>query len=286
MMDNVILKDSGGMEGLTFKAFAVTNEIDLNKIAIECGIPKKYTWEEPLILQDDVLGRILNKETGKDEKVLVFSFGSFVYINSTPEHIARFLGYLKKIKGDMELRNFERYSDDYALHIEAEKETELTDEYVVASEYQIFYPELISTVLAKSVALERTEEQLGKILDNLESKIENLEKGKMNIGNKELARTTSRIVRHEYNTIAYIMILDKPDITWINSEAEEFYSMMSEFFELNDRYEIIKRKTEILKSIIDGLGSISHSIRGLFVEWVIVGLIVIEVILMIWDMIL
>lgn len=95
---------------------------------------------------------------------------------------------------------------------------------------------------------------------------------------------TSKIVRHEYNTIAYIMILDKPDITWINSEASVFYDSMAEFFELNDRYEVIKSKTEILKSIIDGLGTISRSISGLFVEWVIVILIVVEVLLMVLDL--
>ena len=80
------------------------------------------------------------------------------------------------------------------------------------------------------------------------------------------------------------MILDKPDITWTNSEAAAFYEGMSEFFELNDRYEVIRSKTEILRNIIEGLSSISHSIRGLFVEWVIVVLIVFEVVLMILDL--
>ena len=124
-------------------------------------------------------------------------------------------------------------------------------------------------IIAKSVALERIEEKLGKILDDLEFKIDSLEKGRLGIGNRELARTTSRIVRHEYNTIAYVMILDKPDITWTNSEVAAFYEGMSEFFELNDRYEVIRSKTEILRNIIEGLSSISHSIRGLFVEWVV-----------------
>ena len=131
-------------------------------------------------------------------------------------------------------------------------------------------------IIAKSVALERIEEKLGKILDDLEFKIDSLEKGRLGIGNRELARTTSRIVRHEYNTIAYVMILDKPDITWTNSEAAAFYEGMSEFFELNDRYEVIRSKTEILRNIIEGLSSISHSIRGLFVEWVIVVLMILD----------
>jgi len=62
--------------------------------------------------------------------------------------------------------------------------------------------------------------------------IDKLEKGKLNVGNKEIAKTTSKIVRHEYNTIAYIMILDKPDITWTNSDAKNLYDMMSEFSNL------------------------------------------------------
>jgi len=273
------------MNDLKFKAYAVTNEIDLNKIAVECNIRKKYTWEEPLLLQDEVLRKIIGEEPGIEEKILVFSFGSIVFINSNKPHTELLMRYLKRIKPDIDIGRYDRFQEDYVLHPVEGEEIELTDRYVQIPNMALFHPQLISMVIAKSVALERIEEQLSKILDDLESKIDNLEKGKLNIGNKELAKTTSRIVRHEYNTIAYIMILDKPDITWINSEAADFYEKMSDFFELNDRYEVIKSKTEILKSIIDGFASISHSIRGLFVEWVIVLLIVVEVLLMVLDLI-
>ncbi len=274
------------MNNLEFKTYAVTNEIDLNKIAVECNIKKKYTWEEPLILQDAVLERILGGNVGEHEKILVFSFGSIVFVNSDITHTDKFMKYLKTIKPDIDIEHYDRFHDDYALLLKEGEEVDFTDEYVQVPNNELFYPELVSIVIAKSVALERIEEQLGKIIDNIEPKIDNLEKGKLNIGNKELAKTTSRIVRHEYNTIAYIMILDKPDITWVNSEAFDFYEKMSEFFELNDRYEVIKSKTEILKSIVDGLGDISHSIRGLLLEWIVIILIVIEVVLMSLDLIM
>lgn len=273
------------MNDLRFKTYAITNEIDLNKIAVKCNIKKKYTWEEPLILQDVVLEKILEEKTYESEKVLVFSFGSIVFVNSDKNHTDMFMKYIKTIKPDIDIGRYDRFQDDYALHFTEGEELDFTDKYVQIPSRELFYPELVSMIIAKSVALERIEEQLGKILDNIESKIENLEKGKLNIGNKELAKTTSRIVRHEYNTIAYIMILDKPDITWTNSDAAQFYEQMSEFFELNDRYEVIKSKTEILKSIVDGLADISSSIRGLFLEWIVIILIVMEVILMFLDLI-
>lgn len=268
------------MRDLTFKAFAITHEIDLNKIAVHCGIPKKFTWEEPLILKGEILKSILLRNVDETQMVLVFSFGSIVFINhSTPDEITALLRYLYTFEPDIDVKNASRYSDDYSLHLKGTETIELTDEYVVVPEYESYYPELISTVLAKSVALEKTEEQLGQINDKLETMIDRLEKGKLRIGNKELARTTAKIIRHEYNTLAYIMILDKPDITWTSSTAGEFYDRMLEFFELNDRYKILKSKTEILYNIMDGFSTISHSIRGLFVEWIIVILILFEIVL-------
>lgn len=70
---------------MVFKAYAVTNEIDLNKIAAKCNIPKKYTWEEPLVLNENVLSSIFNKDVPEGQKILVFSFGSIVFINSPSE---------------------------------------------------------------------------------------------------------------------------------------------------------------------------------------------------------
>ncbi|MEO2076364.1 MAG: RMD1 family protein [Bacillus sp. (in: firmicutes)] len=268
------------MEAITFKAFAISNEIDLNQIAIHCGIPKKFTWEQPLFLREQILESILDKKINEAQMVLIFSFGSIVFINhSEAEEIAQVLKFLYSFEPDIDLKNIEKYSDDYCLHINEAQLVELTDEYVVVPVYESFYPELISTVLAKSVALEKTEEQLGKIHDKLETMIDRLEKGRLRIGNKELARTTAKIVRHEYNTLAYIMILDKPDITWSSSTANEFYDRMTDFFELNDRYKILKSKTEILYNIMDGFSTIIHSIRGLFVEWIIVILILVEIFL-------
>ncbi|NHW36675.1 RMD1 family protein [Paenibacillus aceris] len=274
------------MKDITFKAMAITNEIDLNKIAIHCGIPKKYTWEQPLILRGDILNSILQKDTNALQQVMVFSFGSVVFVNHTHlDEITVFLKFIQTFEPDIDLQPPDKYMDDYSLHIEEIESMELTDKYVVVSEFEFFYPELISTVLAKSVALEKIEEHLGEIHDGLEMMIERLEKGKLRVGNKELARTTAKIVRHEYNTLAYIMILDKPDLTWSNSTASEFYDGMMGFFELNDRYKILKSKTDILYHILEGFSNISHSIRGLFVEWIVVILIVIEVVLTILQII-
>ncbi|TBL68325.1 RMD1 family protein [Paenibacillus thalictri] len=269
------------MNNITFKALAIAVEIDLNKIAIHCGIPKKYTWEQPLIIRNNILNSIYQTPAVDDfQQVMVFSFGSVVFVNhENMGQIETFLKFLQNFEHDINLQQADHYRDDYNLQIAAVEGMELTDEYVVVAEYEHFLPELISTILAKSVALEKSEEQLSKIQDHLELMIERLEKGKLRVSNKELAKTTARILRHEFNTLAYIMILDKPEITWTHSSASEFYDAMMNFFELNDRYKILKSKTDTLYHVTEGFSDISHFNRGLFVEWIIVILIVIEVVI-------
>lgn len=274
-------------ETMKFRAYAITNEIDLNKIAARCGIPKKYTWEEPLILRTETLAGILGTTPESDRMVFIFAFGSVVFINTPPQDEKTVIEYLKTIKPDIAAQNYERYSDDYELRANSENQTEplfFTDQYASVPCFEAYQPELISIVIAKSVALEKTEVQMEKILDLLEDMIERLEKAKLKISDRELAETTAQIIRHEYNTIAYIMILDKPDITWTHGDAAQFYDQMSDFFELNDRYVILKQKTDILNVILDNFSSISHSNRGLFIEWLIVILILAELFLMVVDL--
>jgi uncharacterized Rmd1/YagE family protein len=274
------------MADMIFKAFAVAYEIDLNKIAVACNIRKKYTWEEPLILQGDLLEKIFNQTCPPDKMVLVFSFGSVVFINISAAEIDIFFEYLHHFQPAIDLQNIKVYSDDYELKIGDSPKLQCTDQYVIIPTYADFYPELISTVIAKSVALERIEEQTELILDKVEGVIERLEKGKLGISDREIARATAQILRHDYNTIAYIMILDKPDSTWIHSSAGIFYDQMADFFELNDRYEILQHKTAILKSTLDGFTSVSHSIRMFRLEWAVVILFIVEVLMMAFEYLL
>lgn len=272
------------MINLKFKAYAVVNEIDLNKIAVKCGIPKKYTWEEPLVLQGELLQLIFGEKFTDDQKIMVFYFGSIVLVNVHERNMPKLLEYIRNMEHDFDSKGWGTYTDDYEMRVGTADKPEINDAFAVVPKYEIFYADLVAIVIAKSVAMEKSEFQLGKILDKLEAMIDRLERGKLRIGDRELARTTARVARHQYNTINYIMILDKPDVTWSNSDAAFFYDKMSDFFELHDRYAILTKKTDVLNNIISGFSSISHSIRGMFVEWVIVLLIVAEVILMVADL--
>jgi uncharacterized Rmd1/YagE family protein len=275
------------MRKLILKAYCISKELDLNKIAVLTGNKKKYTWEEPLIMEKALLSEIIEADMQEDARVLLFSFGSVVFLDiDNASYILKLITYLNKHLLGINMDDFVRYSDEYGIHIYGKEKIEITDEYINVNVLEDYMPELISTVIAKSVALERTEEQLVPIIDSIENVIEKLEDGKLGISSRKHARIAAKLVKHEYNIISYIMILDKPDIAWVKSEAGELYDQMAEFFELNDRYEILKKKTESIKSIIDNFSSISNTMRGLFVEWVIVALIMFEIMITIFEKIM
>ena len=98
------------MKEITFKAFAITHEIDLNKIAIHCGIPKKFTWEQPFILKGEILELILFKEVDESQMVLVFSFGSIVFTNHTHvDEIKSLLRYIHSFEPDFDIEQADIY---------------------------------------------------------------------------------------------------------------------------------------------------------------------------------
>jgi uncharacterized Rmd1/YagE family protein len=273
---------------MKIKAYAVSKEIDLNIIAQECGIRKKYTWEEPLILTELLLQKIFHEAHLHEKSAFIFSFGAVVSINFTPDEDNQLIQYLKGFEKDINMSNWRRFNDDYEIVIDDTLPDEtpfvFTDEQLFVKIYDPAYLELAATVIAKSVALESVEEHLKSILDKIEVRVDRLEKGKLRLSDRKLAKTISQVLHHEYSSIAYIMILDKPDSTWESHLNNLLYDQMAEFFELSDRYEIMKSKTDIINSIIDGFATISHSMRGAFIEWLIVVLIVAEVILMILDL--
>jgi uncharacterized Rmd1/YagE family protein len=201
------------MKTYDFKSTVVANEINLNVIAAHFGISKKFKWEEPLVLGEKNLeGIILQPE---NKFVYIFYFGTIVFINLVHHEMQDILNYLKSIKDDYTgIAPFE-YIDDFKLvvadDIKPEKgekiEFEISYDYASISKLNNYVIDIISTVLAKSVALEMVEHDIGILIDEIEKLIEFLDKGRLEFSDKQLAKLSSKILRYKYDTISYVYSL-------------------------------------------------------------------------------
>lgn len=269
------------MKLYTFNAFAFVGELDLNRLALKLGLSRKYRWDEPMKLNPVTFSLASDSDT---ESVYLFYFGGVVFINCSGDIIARFLDgmptYADHLKGQPQLP----YREEYRLEIDSEREAAITNDCAVMPRYSLAFMDIICFVIAKSVALERIEERIDVVFDEVEGLIANLGKGTLELPDRDMARLASSILSFKFTSIAHIMVLDKPDITWDNPEADRLYLTMASLFELNQRYQEIKHKSETLLDMTDVFTSLSHARRSARLEWIIIILIAIEIVLYVLEL--
>jgi required for meiotic nuclear division protein 1 len=269
------------MESYSFNAFAFGGELDLNRLAVVLGISRKYRWEEPMKLNPVTFTPAVDSDV---ERVYLFYFGCVVFSNCSGDLIARFLDGLKRHVDIVKIPPQLAFREEYQLEVDAAREPAITNDYAVMPSYSQAFTDIICFVIAKSVALERIEERVDAVFDEVEVLIANLGKGTMELPDRVMAKLASSILSFKFTSIAHIMVLDKPDITWDDPEADRLYLTMARLFELNPRYQEIKHKSETLLDMTDVFSNISHARRSARLEWIIIVLIVIEIILFVLEM--
>ncbi len=266
-----------------FKAAAVTNEIGLNAVAAHFGIRRKYRWEDSLALGESALQGVVLDPAGK--AVHLFSFGSVVFVNCQHHEMMDVIRYLAQV--EKSLANVGRfdYTDDYRIEAAADgEEPSVNNDCLAVRREEGYQREIVATVLAKSVALERTETGTNALLDEIEDFVAYLGQGRLTASDEQLARMSARILGFRLSTLSYIMLLDKPDITWVNEEAAALYDELGALFELADRFESIRHKTDALMDITTVFAGLAHAKRGTRLEWAVIILIAIEIVLSLADM--
>jgi len=266
------------MELYDFKAFAFQGELDLNRLAAGMGIARKYRWEEPMLLSPGNLTP-LSAERSESSQVCLYFFGGKVFINCGENDIRCFFKRMERHSADFgNLRNA-RCSEQYSLTIKPGTEYAITDNSAIMPCYVPVFIDIICFVIAKSVALERIEEKIGPVLDEMEDFITLLGKGKLRIPDRKFALLASRILDFKYRSLAHVMVLDKPDVTLDNPKADRLYLTMANLFELNQRYAEIRHKSETLLDMTGVFSSLSHASRAAQLELVIIILIFIEIVI-------
>lgn len=277
------------MQTYEFRASAFSSEISLSQIANHFVINKKYKWEEPLILDEKYLKGIIPHPENK--YAYIFHFGSIVAVNLTLHEISDILMYLKKIDKNLNADVSIGYVDDYRLQIDENLNTELIEDgnfemnydYVVIKNLEKFHMNIMATILAKSVALKKTESEIDNVLDDLENVIGYLDKGHLKLSDKNLSKMSGKVLRFKYSTLSNLMLLEKPDSAWKHEEAELFFTSLSELFEIKYRYDRLRHKTEVLMDITEVFSGLTHAKRGNKLEWLVIILILIELILSVID---
>lgn len=269
------------MSTVSFKAVSLCNEINLNKVGEHFGLKKKFEWEDFVRLSAGQLKGILKEPETKT--IMLFAFGSIVFVNMLHHEIVDAIRYLSTIEPRLENTNFD-FQDDYTLLFDESSDQipnieSYTNESLTVKSFAFYQMEIVSMVLAKSVALEKIESDIETLLDVIETVMERLQRGNLTFKDRNTAKISARILGFKYNTLSSIMILDKPDITWNNSSAEMLYQNLAHLFELEERYNKVQQKSNTLMDIVQVFSSLTQHRKSNFLEWIIIVLILFEIIM-------
>jgi uncharacterized Rmd1/YagE family protein len=268
------------MNQYILKAFVVAPEINLLNVALHFGIRRTLKWDDSVKLTENNLRGIINDT--REKRVYIYPFGSVVFVNFQEHEKADMLKYLKRIEKGVNLGAHE-FFDEYTIEVVSVPEKEPTFEYMQVREYADYLLEVVATILAKSIALDRTEHAIDILLDKTESVVANLRNGHLNTSDSELAKMAANVLEFKLDTVSFVAILDKPEVTWDNEAAGELFDRLSKTFELDERYQKSYSKLETLKDITEVFTALSHAKRGNRLEWMIIILIAVELLVSLFD---
>lgn len=268
------------MEVLQVRAFWLCNEIGLDALAKHFGIARRSRWEDLLSLEPENLTGVLSEPVGK--RIHLFPFGCIVTFGMAHHEVIDLIGYLRRVEPRLQDPQGS-FQDDILLEMGAPR-LSIRDDRIAVPVLEDWLPGILSTVLSKSVALERVEAEVERLLDESEPVVRDLSSGKVSPSDAKISSLAGQILSFRLDTVAYIQLLDKPDATWDNPGAEELYGRLSQFFELQDRYDKIQAKSGVLMDLTEVVATYAHHHRDARLEWAIILLIVFEIALSLLQM--
>lgn len=266
------------MSNYSFRAKAICSEFNIVNIAKHYNITKKVKWEEPLIIKGELLNNIKDYE---DKRVYLYYFGTAVFINFNPDEIESYIEQIKSIPNSIKSINTDmKYEciEEYKIIEDINSDEQIDFDDYITRKAQNYHFDMIALVLAKSVALEVIETRVDIVFDDIEQIIREMKMGKLSINEKKSVSLIGKILSFKHTTISYIMLLDKPAVTWKDQDAGIFFNDLADLFELDDRHEKLNAKIETLLNTTEIFADLSHSKKSTYLEVIVILLILVEVI--------
>ncbi len=279
------------MEKIEIAAYNVAKEIDLYRLSKRIlGKGFRRSWEKPLVIEF------------KGRTVYFYSFGSFVLIDPykgmAQDVIDQLRDYVRRLLPPItekyeiikcrDTREFEKALKDTGFKQEHKYNLVATERACIVTDdmFNRNTLEIISFVLAQSVALERLERDVDDALEKADRILSVFEKRGALFRVKSTIRELTHVLKIRLEAISDIMVLEKPEITWENPELEELYEQLRSIYEIEERFDNLDRSIEEVLQMGEILSDLVTASRETMLEILIIALIIIEILITIVEYIM
>lgn len=237
------------MSIIMFNTFKVANKLPLVQIASYFNYKKDtVNWREYIKISSDEIEKIF-KYGSRNKSVYLYKYGCITFVNFKYHEIQYFFEYLTRLYIELNNTLITKFSETHVMTVNKNKLVNIwedSEEQYLISEALV---DIVATVLAKSVELNKIEIELNNVLDESEQLIDYLNKGRLRANSQKVISIIAKCTRFKYRSIESVRLLDRPPEFNMSMELRKIFDDVSNFYELNDRYITILSRTDVLDSI-------------------------------------
>lgn len=225
----------------------------------------------------------LTLRAGRAGLAVAFRYGAVVLFHLQPVEEAAFLASLAPFVS----HPFEQAeSDEAEIHINAEeRERAAPDGTIRLREASLPRLQILAHVLAKSAVLAHYEETVSEVLERIEPLALQLKRGgRRGVGAKRILSEMAEVLVTQTRTVGRVEVAEQPEMTWDEPELERLYARLSDEYDLRERDRVLERKLALVARVAETLHELLQNRRILRVEWYIVILILVEIVLIAYEM--
>jgi uncharacterized Rmd1/YagE family protein len=147
--------------------------------------------------------------------------------------------------------------------------------------------QVIAEILGKSVILAHHESEIADAFNAIEPFALQMSGAKPGLPwrQRDLVRHIGTSMLVEHQLVGSAEVLEKPDLLWDNPELDRLYARLEDEYELRERHLVLERKLAVVSSTARTMLELHQTRRSLHVEYYIVGLIVMEIALGIFQLV-
>jgi uncharacterized Rmd1/YagE family protein len=222
---------------------------------------------------------------GGNGQVVLFRYGAVVLIGLSPieeDEVLRGIG--ARILG-----RFERPEDEVATIDVVPEGEDLVAPGGPITVRDLSAPRLIviADALAKNVALARDEREVRKVFDVIEPFAAELaHSGQLPAKRRQVVGMIGQTLLVQQRISGRIEAEEKPDVLWDYPQLERLYARLVDEYELKDRAAALARKLRIIGETTRALTDLIDTGRSIRLEATIVALIVVEVLILLYELFL
>jgi len=147
--------------------------------------------------------------------------------------------------------------------------------------------QIVANVLSKSLILSHYEGRIADAFDQIEPLAERLQRtGRTGSQAKRLLQQIGGVLLTQHRMVGRVEIVEKPDVLWEHPELERLYARLEDEYELAERSRAMESKLALINETVGALLDLVQHQRSVRLEYYIIGLIGIEILLSLGDLVL